>query len=687
MSVPFDRWSASIHNAADEVARRTLLGEILQWRKTQLFDVRAQRDAAWAISNLLVALGEKELAIREAQGLLSLTQSPPEATRDEATAARRWLDQLRGTVTPERAPRQERAPRPERGERQPRQDRPERPARAERPERPERRDSPREADPYELARSAAQGGRWDAALSALTDRRGARFELLKTWIVLARALQNPDLDRRGRDLFALEEELRASLLSERGERTPNREPARGVDAAHPAIVALAKRLGDLPADRDALVALAEAAATSPKSADDIAAAALRHHVAVHGEREPAPWWFTLVTRAMSQGDGRQVKQAIADLGDAWAVSAYAEPAFESVLSVARNAATAGLTLGQVRRGIASRGEPKDRRIWTVRLNGPHELGVAVAGAQVEPYRPETAERLGARLAELGIAAIYAPGSGNEGLLATARAHGVATPDRIEAIAWSAAPAGDRPAPRAPRAPRADAFEGVRAALSTDPLTVEALVGPIAALPRAHRVFPIAREVFADRDDLDARMAIVLQAAHLAAPPGVRLAEGTSIALEAAAMHGLDSPLGRLLVDADTAARYGGAGVTELLGVAAATRNVGLRIGRVLRGATLREKKASPVVDALGDSLDALWRLLVQRDGANGPFRAEIWFVSELTPEVKTAAPILLAEAHPRAVVLATPALAEGWASLGLAPAISWGEGAEAALASATDGWR
>lgn len=675
MSVPFDRWAAAIAAAADEDSRRTLLGEILTWRKTQLFDVRAQRDAAWAASQLLMALGEKDLAIREAHGLVSLAQSPPEASPEELKVARRWLDQLRGvTSAPERA----RPARPERPHG-------ERPARAERPERGDR-PMERRDDPYEAARTAARANRWDDALAALADRRGPRFDLLRTWIVLARALQNPDLDRRGRDLFGLEEELRGQLLSERPER-PERPERERPAQDHPAIAAFGKKLGgDIPEDRDALVEKAESLAKDVRSTDEIAAAALRHHVAAHGEREPAPWWITLVTRALSAGDGRAVKKAIAELGEAWAVTAYAEPAFQAVLDVVKAGASAGLQVAQVRRGIASRGEPKDRRIWTVRLRGPEgEAAIAVAASADEPYRAETADRLAVRLAELGIGTLYAPGPGNEGLLAAARSRGIATPDKVAASAWTmgAVPEGES----APRPPKSDPFAAVREALAADTLDADTLAPLISALPRVHRVFPLARDAFEGKPDAAARMATVLIAADKAAPPGVRLAEGTSIALEAATQGGLESPLGRLLVEAPTSGRYGGPGVQELLAVAGAARHLGFRIGRVLRGATLREKKAFPVVDALGESLDGLWRLLVQRDGENGPFRGEIWFVSDLSPEVRTAAPLLLQEEHPRAIVLAGPQLSADWASLGGPDAIAWGPDAEGALSAATDAWR
>ena len=137
MSAPFDRWSARIAAAEDGPARQALLAEIAGWRTQHLLDVVAQRDAAYALARLHMLLGDRDRAVQEAHGLVSLCRTPPEARQAEVRAATQFLQTLGGSAV--------RAPKPRREDRG-RDDRRERPKREKR-ERPERKARERDREP------------------------------------------------------------------------------------------------------------------------------------------------------------------------------------------------------------------------------------------------------------------------------------------------------------------------------------------------------------------------------------------------------------------------------------------------------------------------------------------------------------------------------------------------------------
>ena len=87
MTTPFDRWTPRIADARDEDTRQALLAEVGAWRALNLTDMRAQRDAAFAMARIHMLMDDRASALREAQALVSLCQTPPEASGEELEAA------------------------------------------------------------------------------------------------------------------------------------------------------------------------------------------------------------------------------------------------------------------------------------------------------------------------------------------------------------------------------------------------------------------------------------------------------------------------------------------------------------------------------------------------------------------------------------------------------------------------
>jgi hypothetical protein len=284
--MPFERWNDRLNTAIDADSRRALAIEIGLWRARNLTNIPGQRDAAFALATLHQKNGDPVAAKREAEGLMSLCQSPPEAVDEEIRAARGLLQNLGGRPIIAAPP-----PRRERPERNERSERPERPARQERAERPPRNGpidlSPagREPAAADVAVQAAAFGRWDEALAALDGRKGDRADLLRAYVILARALAEGDEVRRAKELGDLERHLRARVLQARpAERAaaparpetprgaPVERPARAPRAERPALTddPLSKLLGaPVPGDRQARIDAIEAAAAKI-DADDLA---------------------------------------------------------------------------------------------------------------------------------------------------------------------------------------------------------------------------------------------------------------------------------------------------------------------------------------------------------------------------------------------------------------------------------
>jgi hypothetical protein len=98
MPTPFTRWSDEITTAVEPQEKAALLKEIAAWRAQNLTDLDGVREAAFAISRLLDQLGKRDLALREAQALVSLCQTKPEALPQMMEAAVTYVGVLGGEM-------------------------------------------------------------------------------------------------------------------------------------------------------------------------------------------------------------------------------------------------------------------------------------------------------------------------------------------------------------------------------------------------------------------------------------------------------------------------------------------------------------------------------------------------------------------------------------------------------------
>jgi hypothetical protein len=679
MATPFDPWSARIAAAHEAAERKSLMTEISYWRATRLGDLRAQRDASFALARLHSLNGDSAAAIREAQSLVSLCQSPPPASAEELKMAVGLLQTLGGSgvvAKPARPPRAEGA-RPEGARRE------ERRAESGRGERAPSRTS----NELDDAIFAAASGRFELALRGLKGVHGPEAELVRTWISLARGLASEDPQR---ELSALERRLRQRLVpagaASRAEPAEARPAARAREPRESgaAAAALATLLGQpIPEERQARIDVLEAAAASVDP-DALAARALEHHREVEGLQAPAPWLIGLTARALASGAAPQTRAVVERLAaeGAWAVTAYSEPPFEQLVAVMRAAGDAGFHTGSLRRGVLSRGEPGSRKLWTLRLDhGGVEYMLVAGAASEEAYRPETAQRLARRVLELcPRILLVAPGAGNAGLRdaltglgGVARESGdakalLAELSSVEAVASAVSEPAEARAPRSANPREGEAIRELLAA-ETAP-TVDALEAVLREMPRVHRCFPAARAALSafDPAERDRRLAVLLDAAHRAAPEGVRLSEGASLAIEAYAEVGAGSLAFARATHGSSATRFGGAGFDTLGRLVGAAIHGGFQLDRVLRGTTIKERRDSAFLDAIGHAADGLWRALVQREGST----LELWFMAELSPEGRAAVPQLLL--HPARRVVVVPVdgdLLSWYATLKGPDAVGW----------------
>lgn len=678
----FEQFSSQIAAATDEAARRALIIEIARWRHTHLMDIPAQREAHWALSRLYEDIGDRAAAAREAEGLVSLCLTPPEPARGQIQAARQRVRQLGGHVVDtreaDRAPRGEKPARGERAERPDRAPKGEKPARGdrgERAERPPRGDKPARAErPARGARggdpvAAVLAGRWDDALATLDGASDDRSELIAAWALLRQALGAP-MAEHAQLLTALDARLTRRLSA----RAPKGRAAEAGPSSPEAEALAAAIGGPVPGPWRARADAIDAALRAhPDRADRIAAAALRHHVAVEGPKAVAPWLVGAVARAMA-GRGQETRKLVDQLAadGVFAVTAYAEGPFHALLPIVREARRAGFELGDIRRGVLSRGEPEERT-WTLRLTREGvESMVAVAPEAHAEWPSEVNDRIVERLPGLcPRVVLVAPGAANEALVAAAGARGLASlasadPAEVFAAVGALAPAG----PAQPARP--DPMGELRAALSHAVApTAEALTPLFQALRKARAGLHVAAEALAEKAE-EAAVATgiaVLQAADAGTPDNIRLGEGTTLAVQLYARTG-DSLLRQSLTTGVLAARYGGDGIAPVLDVARAMHARGLSIARVGRGVLGKERREDPVLDALGDAADGLWRIVLA-DGA------EALFLAGLSPEGRAAVPALLARPAKRAVIIPVEGELLGWyAGLGGPEAIGW-TGAEA----------
>lgn len=666
MAHPFEMWSDRIAAATTEEARRALLTEARMYRARNLSDVGAQRRATFTVSQLHALLEERDQAAHEAKQLLSLCQTLPSASREETEATRDWLRSLG-----ERAPKVVAPPR-ERTWR----DGAERPARRERPARAESAAPavpPRAADPAKVRALAAEK-RWGAALSALGDGRGATTELLRVALRLEASLAAPDPLAEVR---ALRDELSRRLgLAGRAEK-PAPAPAND-----PLSAVLGRAAPSRRAERiDAIEAFADA---HPGRVDELAAAALRHHLQTAGPSSPAPWLAGTVARALASGPAPRTEAALAELRAAgsFAVTCYDELPFDRLVRLLRRTLADGLPAGAVRRGVLARHEPDDRKIWTLRVRSADgERMLAVAPHASQPYAGDLGKEIADRLHGLCPATLLlATGSGNDALRALARERGLAVRDRdgddAELLAAlvavpPAAPRTPAPAPSAdassaaPPAAAAPPTERLADLLAASPLDHDRIRAAVAGLRRADRALRLVQKANLGDEALAAVLAAVAAAIGNDRP----IPEGTTLALRGA----IDGPLTREQLRDP---RYGGPGADALVDVARTLTTDGWELHRVLRGPTRREIDKHPALDTFAPGLTGLWRLLVRRDGRRG----EVWFVAELPIEGRAALPLLLLEDFQRAIVVAAGA-GDGWDALGVHP-IVWGDGADAALRAA-----
>lgn len=699
-----DPWTDRIAQSQEPAERRALLAEVAGWRARHLGDIPATRAATLAISKLHRLLGDEESAVREARSLVSLCHSSPVASEAEYEAAREWLAQLG-----ERAPRLPGAPGSRRGGR----DAGREGGRENRRERP----APAQGEPKGAADGEARGARDEAlalaelgdhagALRALRGRRGASVDLLRTWIQLARALATADAGRREADLRDLEQRLRRRVRGEAADAEPRPEPARerapveADEAPETADDPLSKLLGrPAPRRRERRNELIERFAEEhPERVDELAAAALEHHVLTAGPRTPVPWLASVVGRALA-ADGPRTAATLERMGreGVFAVTAYQEEPFGRLVRLMRAAHAEGLATGALRRGVLARAEPQDRKLWTLRVgSGEGERMLVIAPTAAEPYPEGMAARLAQRLTHLcPRLVLLAPGPGNAGLREAAGALGLrvlgADPGDEELLAALA----DAPVVEAALEPRESAEPGAEErrapesgprpaeqladALSRD-ASIEELAPLLERFGRRFRAVQAAERALGPRPD-DDRVANLLAALHAVAPEGEALPEAVTLAVRAAASGGARSRAA--LVEEPLAHRFGGPGIDVVIDLARVALDEGWELYRVLRGPTRREREAHPVLETLGPPLQGVWRLLLRR----GEARGEIWYVAHLPIEGRAALPQMLLEEGRRVVVLPIDADLLAWYGTLRAPeAIGWTGSETEALRTELASW-
>lgn len=676
--------------AKDERSRRELLTEIGRWRVGRIDDAAAMRDASYALSCLYVDLGELDAARKEAAQLMALCGMPPAAGKEERRVAERHQAKLERKATP--------------------------------------RTEARGGAVSDAADLGAKGD-WESARRALRGKSGVKAALARVWAELGAALEAPEpLDA----IRALHSSL-APDVDPRGRTSDAKkvEDRRGADRAPaaPSDDPLEQAVGmSLPRTRRRLLGvLHDYVEANPEQVDVVAAAALRSHVQQRGPQAPAPWFATFVAHALAGEGATATPAALADLADSFATTAYDEPSFQEAVALLRAGRAAGLVPGAVRRGVLSKAPAGAVRPWTVRL--ARADGEWIVGLFPDVSLDEaTSAAMVRRLAELAPRAVVVAGAPSQvALRAAAAAIGAAVvdapgPDAVVSVIL-AAPEAPKPAPSEPKA--ADlatkpAHESGAAAAPSDtndrrnasgrerapharsdsprepspfprlaelasapePATVEAWSEAIAPVRLKGRALGPVRGPIQDREapDGDAHFAPFLRA-MLGAVDGWLPPEVITFAVRVAA----DAPQGavaEVLIEAESAGRLGPSGARVLVDAAAAARQAGFGIGKVLIGITGRERRENPALDALADASRGWWRLLL-----SGPARAELWWIPSTTPELRSAIALLLGEGAPAAALLSDEAdLAQWWATLPGAPASiaaadGFGAAAQAALAA------
>lgn len=645
--------------AQTEDARRELLAEAARWRAQHLDDATGTRRATWAVSRLHVLLGDKTRGVNEARQLMSLLQTANDATDDEVHAVRGYLASLgesapRAPGVPRRTREWERERERERGGRREPNGAAPAPRAARAPA-----DAPgagKGRDAIVEARRAASRDDLDAALGLLEGQRGAPAILLRAYILVSRAATSPD------PVGALAA-VRAELGRAAGVQL--RDEPQGNDP-------LSHMLGaPVPSKRTARIKVIEDfAAAHPERIDELAAAALRHHLATQGAGAPAPWLAGVVGGALSSG-GELTRAALNELraAESVAVAAYDEWPFERLVRLRKRAEALGYTVGAMRRGVLARGEPDDRKVWTLRLEkGEADGMIAVAPHAAAAYPPGMVEEIAPRLRELcARTVLLATGFGNAALRTAGAEVGAVvlehdSDDEAILAALDAMPAAAPPV----RERRADAVAGVPAdlasILSRDPAPdLAEVVTTLRGFRRLDRALRIVQRMDLD----DARSALVLRGITEVGDPTRPFAEAVTFALQAAAR----GPESRALVaEGGAASNLLGGGAGPVIELATSLRASGWDVHRVLRGPTKRESAAHPALDTLAGAMNGLWRLLVRKDDRKG----EVWYVSDLPAEGRAGIPLLLLEDWQRVVVLPLEAdLVAWWRTLSGPDPVVW----------------
>lgn len=664
----FETWADRIATVTEAESQRALLAEIAVWRARRLTEVPATRQGTWALARLHQLLGEKDKAIQEARQLVSLCQTPPLASREESAAARKLLTDL-GVKAPKLPALESTRSR----------------TRAPRSERPAVSDS--KADPVAQARAEAQQGRTRNVRKLAADRRGGVWTALRSWSVLTDGLEGDEATLR-----KAVETVRAELAGLAGIRqaAPSQAPAAAQELTSGPLVELIGRA--LPHKRRAALSVVDGFLREhPEQLDALTALMLDHHIQESGPGASAGWLSGLVARALVAG-GEATKQKLAALqkdGTAGVALFDALP-FHRGVRLGAAAIGAGWAVDGLREGVLSRGEPADRKVWTLRVSdAAGQRMLAIAPHATEPWPGTLASDIAARIAQLAPSAVLlATGVGNAALREAAEGGGISCleEDADDAVLLETLAAREAIAVRERSAPSAAPVDRTeRQPSPPDQLTAllagspseEEIAAVVATFRRPSSALRVAERAEASLDLAPA----LLRSVHAASDPGRGLPEGTTLAVRAAAAGNAEARA--LLTEGDTAARFGGVGAGAAADVGAVLVRDGWELFRVLRGTTRRERERQPVLETLGEALDGLWRLLIRK----GDVKGEVWFLAELGPEGRAGVPQLLQEAHQRAVVIPLePELLSWYGELGGPEAIGWTDDAGGALTAAVAGW-
>ena len=685
MVTPFNRWTDRIIAADDEAARQNLLAEIGRWRTGCLTDVAAQREAAYGMARLFMLVGMRERAVQEGQNLLSLCQTPPEATKVEWQTATGFVQTL-GGVVPRRA-----------GRAKPKN----------KPKKPGRENRDRVSGPNDRMKhwvGLVMAGEGRAVAKALKGKKSPQHQLLRSWISVREVLEEPELERAGRTLRQLEERLRG-YLSQGESRDPAPEKATAREAQPPTLdSALERRIGKpLPKRRDARIRFLERFADeNPTQIDGLVCDILTHHVNSAGLEVPAPWYAWLVSRALSESDGTKTRGKIEELQgkNALCVMPYSEAPFTLVMEIVTGAVAKGLRVSSVRRGIFPRMESADQKIWTARIqDASGERMIAIAPPNAPEYEAEAATTLMERTAKLCASTVlHCMNPEASSLLQAAETSGLtvvkswAGEEVLKALlALPAVP------PRAPKSAApiesqpaaAKTIQDVRPALKTmlesdQPLEQATLVSLLGQLRRFRDVFGVIRRVEQEKAPLTAdQVTVVLQALHESAPEAVRLLEGTTLALQTLAREAEHAALTETISTSPAAARFGGEGISTLIQLGTGLVAAGWSIDRVFRGTTRRERRESASLETIGSAANGIWRVVLTRNGVKG----EVFYLESLQPEGRAALPQLWLEPRNRAVVLPVESDVLSWYhELGGPEPIGWTGAEMDGLLQAIDTW-